>query len=220
LVAKAAGEHENRMKMAVDRNSGFRLAILIEGALAALAVLLGWAFRVPLRDQFGQSFREIGQGTLWGVLAMLPLLVMFWWLIHATWPAARRLREQVEQLILELFPEHSIPQMIAVSVMAGIGEELLFRGVLQTLAARWTTPLLGIAVSSLIFGMFHTMSPLYFFLATVVGAYFGWIVLAGQDLVPAIVGHVLYDCFALVYLSRAYSARQRLTRPLLETEDE
>jgi uncharacterized protein len=208
------------MKMAAERNSGFRLAMLIEGALALLALLLGWALRVPLGDQFGRTFRELGQGTLLGVLAMLPLLAIFWWLIHATWAAARRLREQVEQLILELFPQASIPQMIAVAFAAGIGEELLFRGVIQSLVARWTTPLLGITVASLIFGMFHAMSPLYFFIATAVGAYFGWIVLIGQDLVPAIVAHVLYDCVALVYLSWALVARKVVERTSLEKDDE
>jgi hypothetical protein len=208
------------MKMAANRNSGFRLAIVIEGALAILAVLIGWIFGVPLRDQFGQSARQLGQGALWGVLAMLPLLAMFWWLIGTSWPAAKQLRSQVEQLIVELFPDASISQMIAVSVMAGIGEELLFRGVLQTLAARWTTPLLGIALSSLIFGVFHALSPLYFVLATVVGGYFGCIVMAGQDLLPAMVAHVLYDCFALAYLSRAYSARHGVICAPLETDDE
>jgi uncharacterized protein len=208
------------MKTAAEYKSGFRLAILIEGALAILAVLLGWAFRVPLRDQFGRSARELGQGTLWGVLAMFPLLAMFWWLIHTAWPAARRLREQVERLILELFPESSIPQMIAVALAAGIGEELLFRGVLQAIIARWTTPLLGITIASLIFGMFHALSPLYFVLATAVGGYFGWIVLAGQSLLPAIVAHVLYDCVALVYLSRAWATRNVVKRTSPETEDE
>jgi uncharacterized protein len=208
------------MKMATERNSGFRLAMVIEGGLAVLAVVLGWAFGDPLRDQFGRSFRELGQGTLWGVLAMLPLVAMFWWLIHAAWPAARRLRHQVEQLILELFPESSIPQMIAVALAAGIGEELLFRGVLQTLFTRWTTPLVGITIASLIFGMFHALSPLYFVLATAVGGYFGWIVLVGKDLVPAIVAHVLYDCVALVYLSRAAATRNVIERKPLETEDE
>jgi membrane protease YdiL (CAAX protease family) len=208
------------MKTAADRNSGFRLAILIEGALAVLAGLLGWLFGIPLRGQCGPGIRELGQGALFGVFATLPLLAIFWWLVHASWPPARRLRQQVEDLIVQLFPQASIPQMIAVAAFAGLGEELLFRGVLQPLIGRWTTPAVGVVAASVIFGLFHAVSLLYFVLATAVGAYFGWIVSASRDVLPAIVAHGLYDCVALLYLSHALLARDAALTRSLEVQDE
>jgi membrane protease YdiL (CAAX protease family) len=194
------------MKPPAGRIAGCYLAILVEGALGVVALVLGWIFSVPLREQFGADAREFGRGALLGVVATVPLLAMFWWLIRADWPAARRLRQQVEQLIGELFPQASIWQLMAVAAVAGVGEELLFRGAIQPLVARWSTPIAGLAVASVIFGVFHAVSPLYFALATLVGAYFGGIVLVGRDLVPAIVAHSLYDCIALVYLSHAMIA--------------
>jgi uncharacterized protein len=208
------------MKTASERNSGFRLAILFEGALAVLAVVLGWIFGIPLRGQFGPDARVLGQGILLGVLATLPLLAIFWWLVHASWPAARRLRQQVEELFAQLFPQASVPQMIVVAACAGLGEELLFRGVLQPLVGRWTTPVVGLIIASLIFGLFHAVSLLYFALATAVGAYFGWLVLASRSVLPAIVAHGLYDCIALLYLSHLRIARCAALAKTIEVRDE
>jgi uncharacterized protein len=208
------------MKTAAERISGFRLAILIEGSLAVLAGVLGWLFEISFRGQFALGGRQLGQAVLIGVLATLPLLAMFWWLVHATWPAARHLRQQVEELVVQLFPHASILQMIAVAACAGLGEELLFRGVFQPLVGRWTTPIVGLIVASVIFGLFHAVSLLYFVLATAVGVYLGWLVLASRDVLPAIVAHGLYDCIALLYLSHSLLDRDAPLTRSLEVQDE
>jgi membrane protease YdiL (CAAX protease family) len=101
-----------------------------------------------------------------------------------------------------MFPTASIPQFALIAVLAGVGEELLFRGVLQTLLVSWTTPMLGLAISSLLFGAAHALSKLYFLLATVIGVCFGWMVLQYHDLVASMVAHSLYDFVALIYLAR------------------
>src|SRR5712671_4419607 len=92
------------MKHPLLDRSGMRLAVAIEGGLAVLALLLAWIFRVPIRSQFPTTGVGYTRSLLVGVLATLPLLAMFWWLVHANWPAASRLREQVERLISDLFP--------------------------------------------------------------------------------------------------------------------
>ncbi|HEY4233708.1 MAG TPA: type II CAAX endopeptidase family protein [Lacipirellulaceae bacterium] len=205
------------MKWPAKRITGIYLAILVEGALGVAALILGWIF--PLREQFEASARELGWDTALGVAATLPLLVIFWWLIHADWPAASRLRQQVEHLIAELFPHASTLQLMAIAAVAGVGEELLFRGTIQPLIARWSTPIIGLVVASLIFGAFHAVSLLYFILATLVGGYFGGIVLVGRSLLPAIVAHALYDFIALVYLSRSMTRGYATRATSLEEEN-
>jgi uncharacterized protein len=202
------------MKSPDNRNSSFPLAIVIEGGVAVLAFVLAWIFGVALPGQFGKSASAIVQGTLLGVAATFPLLAAFWWLVHATWPAAQRLVQQVQELVRTLFPRASLVQLFAVATVAGLGEELLFRGVIQSLVARWTMPIIGLAVASLVFGVFHAVSPLYFLLASLAGLYFGWIVLASRDLLPAIVAHGLYDFIALAYLSRAVTDRNAALKAL------
>jgi uncharacterized protein len=177
------------------------LAIAVEGGLAALALLLAWVFGVPLRAQFAQSVTELGWAVVRGAVATLPLLAIFWWLVHATWPEARRLRQQVERLIEELFPGASLVELAAIAAVAGVSEELLFRGVAQSLLARWSTPLIGLILASLIFGLFHAVSFLYFAVAAAAGAYFGLLMLTFGELVTPIVAHASYDFVALTYLT-------------------
>ena len=50
------------------------------------------------------------------------------------------------------------PQFAMVAALAGVGEELLFRGVLQTKLGEWTTPLIGLLLASFIFGLAHALS--------------------------------------------------------------
>lgn len=204
------------MFLAGKRLSGFVLVILIEGELAMLALVLGYVFGVPFVAQLWPT----GRATLIGLAATLPMLATFWWLIHVDWAAARRLRQQVHALTGELFPNATVFQLLAVSLLAGAGEELLFRGVLQSLVGRWSAPIVGLAVASIVFGAFHAVSVLYFVLATMAGAYLGWLVLASQDLVPAIVAHGAYDFIALLYLSQTLRARDGALSGPQEVTDE
>jgi membrane protease YdiL (CAAX protease family) len=191
-----------------ESSAGLQLAIAVEGGLAVLAVALAWIFRVPLAAQMGAaSFAELGVRIGAGLVATLPLLVTFWWLVNARWAAALRMREHVERLIHDLFPRASLVQLAVVSVVAGVSEELLFRGVAQPLVARWSTPVVGLVITSVVFGMFHAVSLLYFLLATFVGAYFGWLMLVVGSVVPPIIAHGLYDFLALAYLTRQMETR-------------
>ncbi len=181
---------------------GFPLAVIVEAALALIAVVLAWLFRVPLRTQIPHSVVPLVWAIVRGIIATVPMLAVFWWLVHSDRPTLSELRRQVERLIGEMFPSASIGQLAMVAVLAGVGEELLFRGVLQTLFGRWTTPVVGLVLTSLLFGLAHALSKLYFALATLIGLCFGWMTWYYNDLVGPMVAHGVYDFVALVYLSR------------------
>jgi membrane protease YdiL (CAAX protease family) len=182
--------------------NGFAIAVVVEGGLAVLAVVLAWLFGVRLRDQIPTAGPEVRAAILRGSLVTLPMLAVFFWLVHSSRATLRRLRRQVESLIGEMFPTASVAQFALVAMLAGVGEELLFRGVLQTLLVQWTTPWIGLAISSVLFGLAHALSKLYFALATLIGLCFGWLVLEYDDLVAPIIAHSLYDFVALYYLSQ------------------
>jgi uncharacterized protein len=184
------------------RSNGFAMAILVEGGIGLAAILIAWLFDVPLREQIAAPGRPLTIAVARGVLVTLPMLAVFLWLVHSSRATFRRLREQVEGLVGEMFPAGSIPQFALVAMLAGVGEELLFRGVIQYLLAQWTSPVTGLILASLLFGMAHALSKLYFVLATVIGLCFGWFVFRYNDLVAPIVAHSLYDFVALVYLSK------------------
>ncbi len=149
-----------------------------------------------------------------GIAATLPMLLVFWLLVNSKRPILRELRDQVDWLIREMFPTASIPQFAMVATLAGVGEELLFRGALQTKLGDWSTPIIGLLVTSLLFGLAHALSKLYFAFAVIVGAFLGWLAYRYHDLVAPMVAHGLYDFLALLYLSRTkFDPAVKLNQP-------
>jgi len=185
------------------------MAVVVEGGLACIALLLAWLFQVPLREMFPAIGAALVASTTRGLLATLPMLAIFWVLVNSSWPLLRELREQVQWLITEMFPAASVGQFAMVAVLAGVSEELLFRGVIQTKLGLWTTPLAGLVITSILFGLAHALSKAYFIFAVIVGLFLGWLAWHYNDLVAPMVAHSVYDFLALVYLSRTAATRAR-----------
>jgi membrane protease YdiL (CAAX protease family) len=191
------------------QSNGFAMAVLVEGGIGLVAIVVAWLLRVPLSEQFPPTRPALWQAMGRGLLVTLPMLAMFLWLVHSSVDACRHLREQVEWLIREMFPSRSVAQFALVAVLAGVGEELLFRGVIQYLAIEWTTPIAGLVLASAVFGLAHALSKLYFLIAAFIGLCFGWLALHYHDLVAPMVAHSVYDFVALVYLSRLTAPAER-----------
>src|SRR5207247_4003229 len=99
----------------------------------------------------------------------------------------------------------SVAQLALVAAAAGLGEELLFRGLVQAGVARFFGLAAGLTVGSLVFGVCHWLNVTYAILAMLAGAYFGlWLAVTGNILTP-VVAHAAYDFLALVYLVRPAS---------------
>ena len=92
-------------------------------------------------------------------------------------------------------------QIIVLSCAAGFGEEILFRGILQ--------PMTDIFFASLIFGMLHSVNLHYFFIATLMGYYFGHVYETTGTLMIPILLHSIYDIVALFLLKRKLTAENR-----------
>ncbi|MFO0789140.1 MAG: CPBP family intramembrane glutamic endopeptidase [Pirellulales bacterium] len=193
------------MNHAAERSNGFAMAVIVEGGLALSAVILAAVFHVSLREQIAPLGPEFGQAVLRGLAATVPMLAVFGWLATSRRTTLRKLREQVECMVREMFPDGSTLQFAMVALLAGVGEELLFRGAIQNAVAYWTTPIIALVVTSFLFGIAHALSRLYFFFAVAVGLFLGWLALAFNDLIAPMVAHGLYDFVALVYLSRVHS---------------
>ncbi|MBN1852439.1 MAG: CPBP family intramembrane metalloprotease [Pirellulales bacterium] len=181
----------------------FWIAVLFEGGLGILAILLAWWCGIPLVSRMAVGWEQV----LWGLAAAGPMVIAFWILLHLRYRPLKRIVRYVRWLVRTLFPTGSLVEMALISILAGLGEEMLFRGVLQPLVGRWTFPWFGILAASLLFGLAHCVSRLYFFLAAVIGLYFGILAhLADSVFIPAMT-HACYDCVVLYYL--AYTIKKR-----------
>jgi membrane protease YdiL (CAAX protease family) len=174
-------------------------AVAFEAGLGVLAAILGgWFDRPPLATLHWDL-----RGLVVGLLTLMPMLVGFW--ACERWPLGplERLKTFSDEVICPLFAPCSILELGVISLAAGIGEEMLFRGFLQSLFTEAWGPWVGVATASIIFGLMHCITPAYFLLAALLGAYLGAIWLLDGNLLSVIVAHALYDFVALVYLVHA-----------------
>jgi hypothetical protein len=188
----------------MQQRTGTQLAVLFEGGLAVVGLLLAWLLvwwlDLPLWERIAPTRLSAPDALARGVLATLPMLAAFFAMWWSRWPPLVNLRERMVASVRVLLAEASVLQLALVATLAGVGEEIVFRGVLQPLVAHWTTPLVGLAVASLLFGLAHCLSWLYFVVAAMIGLYFGWMADQYNEILAPAVAHGLYDFVALVWV--------------------
>jgi membrane protease YdiL (CAAX protease family) len=182
-----------------------RLAVVFEGGILLAAVILGWLFGRPTIQQLNWSMKAALQGTV----ATVPLLIGMWACSKTSFGPIANLMHQVENQIVPLFNGASAKELLLVSTLAGLGEECLFRGVLQPEVASWVGVPVALVLTSALFGLAHFITPTYAVFAGMIGAYVGALaVLTGNLLVP-VATHALYDFAALMYLTRRHASASR-----------
>ena len=189
---------EGRMKTpSLGTILGFELG---RGVLAiALALIFG--LRPWLDFAWGWS------AWLLGLAATLPMLAGMLIIEWGRWQWVLDLKDFMRRTVVPWFIRMRWWGLALVALSAGIGEELLFRGVIQAgLTGAWG-PLPALIVASLLFGLVHAMSWTYFLITFLAGLYMGLLYLwTGNLLVPMIV-HFLYDWAALQYYVSRYGDR-------------
>jgi hypothetical protein len=182
----------------ISRRRLLALAILCEGGLILIAWGFGWLLATPAAATLSWTWRD----AFLGVLASGPMLLLF--LACVAWPKGplARIDRSCRELIVPLFASCTVADLALISSLAGLGEELLFRGVLQGYLSQRFGDTFGLGAASLVFGLFHPLSAAYIVLATVMGAYLGFAWTASGNLLVPIVAHGLYDFLALSILLR------------------
>jgi uncharacterized protein len=157
----------------------------------------------------GDEWRWDARDAALGVAASLPLLLFFWLCLRGPAAPLERIRRIVKEFIRPLFLDWTLAELALLSLLAGVGEELLFRGVLQGALTQWLGLGLGLAAASVVFGLLHALTPAYAVLATLMGAYLGAVWAATANLLVVIIAHGLYDFIVLVYVVRFPSATEQ-----------
>lgn len=118
------------------------------------------------------------------------------WMKNMEEEAAR----QIGFMLREHTPLELIKNLVFISLFAGIGEELFFRGILQRMLIRATqSPWAGIILAGAIFSAFHFQ--FYGFLPRMfLGVLLGAIYWFSGSLWLAMLAHFLYDASVIVYI--------------------
>lgn len=162
-------------------------------------IVLAWLWTVPIRGRSaGRWFPMQGRaGDLaLGILAGGVFVLVAWNLIRFI-PSLKR----IELLILSTLDMGALRSYHALlfGLIAGIPEEILFRGAIQ--------PELGWPVTALLFGALHAITPAYFVYASVAGGLLGGLADWRGTLWAPTAAHIVIDAAMFLLLKRAWMRR-------------
>jgi len=169
------------------------LALATQCLLAALA--WGASRLIDLTPRWGEPRRDVAIGLACAVLLAAMNYVLLVrapanWLVDGV-------RSVYEEVLVPLFARQSVVGIVLLGAAAGIGEEWLFRGVLQ--------PTVGLVLASLIFGLAHVGGArmlAFGVWATAMGFLMGGLAIATGGLIAPMIAHGVYDMLALAFIRR------------------
>jgi uncharacterized protein len=174
------------------------LSAIVEGAL--ILIFCVWALNQDYTYRIMPTFDEFKYGFLW----CIPLLIFNYILFGPLADKAFFLKDFKhfkKSVVKPIADELDYVSAFCVALAAGIGEELFFRGVIQTE--------FGIVVASVLFAVLHFGPALrsYYLIALIYlifGFYFGYMRIYTESLWAPIITHGLYDYLALLYMRYIY----------------
>lgn len=196
-------------KSPISEQNFFKVACYFEGSLIVVAIVLGWIADI---DPFANIiFSETA--VFYGVIGTIPLFIFFVALYQIQIDAFQQIKHTLLETLAPSMYRYHWTDLFILGAIAGITEEILFRGVVQPwLEATWGMTS-GLIASSIIFGLVHAVTPLYALLATLVGIYLGLSMDYGgqRNLLNPIIIHGLYDFLAFLVIVRTYRSNQDKT---------
>ena len=135
-------------------------------------------------------------------LASLPLVGALALLLRSDWTIVREMRLFIDTFVLPMFAGAYLWELALLCAAAGVGEELLFRGVLQPVCVKYVGLYAGVLLVNVLFSLLHPFSIAYLILAYLIGCYLSVLYVATENLLAPMVVHGLYDFIALVWMMR------------------
>jgi membrane protease YdiL (CAAX protease family) len=184
------------------------LSFMLAGAagMAIMAFALGAWLGTPLPPML----KATPMGIASGVAATVPLAALLMLLMRSKHAAVARFRDEQLDFLSGIGFRLTPWRIFAISLAAGVSEELLFRGFAQSWTIEQYGMLAGLAGPSVVFGLLHARNAAYAAIAGLVGLYLGMLFVITGDLVAPIVTHAIYDYIALDVTRRALAGRSSI----------
>jgi uncharacterized protein len=180
----------------MNRNALLLVTIFAEGGLFLLGLLLLRFSQLDVWANVSISW----SATFLALLLCIPMVAMLFFFDRSNLEPVSRFRKEIDEKITPIFANVKLPDLVLIAFFAGVGEELFFRGWLQSVLTSRYEAWLGILITSAIFGLLHSLSSTYAIYAGLTGLYLGVIYQVSGNLYIVMAIHALYDFIALVYL--------------------
>jgi membrane protease YdiL (CAAX protease family) len=196
----------------IDRRGLLKTAALVYLALTVVALGVAWAAGVDLRPllRFDWTAAALGVG------AVVPMSIVFF--------VAPDLKDKVVDLLGPALAECRMFDLMLLAAMAGVSEELVFRGAIEGWLQRYDI-VAAMIVTNILFGLMHPITLVYFLIAAGFGFYFSVLANLGaeRNLTAPILAHTVYDFLGFLLVARDYrkspsQSFEVVQRPVVEVE--
>jgi len=185
-----------------------RSIITLVGAQALLlpiSAFLAKMLNIP-NGGLGAGFAWTADAALSGIQWTAPLFIVagIMRFIEPYSPALQGVTQATQRSVLAVMgkerrPAFALLVSVLLGAVAGWGEELLFRGVFQTFLAEKFSNGIALAISGIVFGSLHAVTPVYALLAGAASVFFGYLYNVSGNLAVPIICHAVYDVGALMW---------------------
>ena len=207
---------------------GFELSIGVVG------LLLAWLVGIDALAYMGRleelAWQPVAIDIGIGAIASLPMLLAIYLLMKVPHEAINAIKQLSDVPTMKALLSLSHAELLTLSICAGIGEEIAFRGCLLP----WITSLkdatgqivnpfdvgdsfsvaipgllvIAILISSIGFGLLHPITKLYVLVASLMGVYFSILMIMTDSLLVPIVTHAAYDAAQFWIAKRELEAEE------------
>ncbi|OAI51655.1 hypothetical protein AYO47_06935 [Planctomyces sp. SCGC AG-212-M04] len=177
----------------IDRRGLLKTAALVYLALTVVALGVAWGAGVDLRP----LLRFNWTAAALGVAAVVPMSLVFF--------VAPDLKDKVVDLLGPALAECRFFDLLLLAALAGVAEELVFRGAIEGWLQRYDI-VVAMIVTNILFGLMHPITLVYFLIAAGFGFYFSVLANLGaeRNLTAPIVAHTVYDFLGFLLVARDY----------------
>ena len=174
---------------------------VMEGALLLAALFLGWLLDFRPTQNLWWDWADFG----YGLLATVPILFMLAAALLYSGSGIQQLCEFVRDTLGPFLSRCHTVDLLLLAMLAGLCEEILFRGLLYGWISEFDQGL-AIIIANAAFGLAHLVTPLYAFLAAIAGLYLTALLVVdpSPNLLIPITAHTTYDFIAFLIVVRDF----------------
>lgn len=166
-----------------------------------------FALAIPLSIDLPRLMRPDAPAIFIGLLATAPPALLLHWFMRTSLRAIAEFRRSQVEFFAKIGFRLTPLRGALLALAAGVGEEALFRGVLQTSLDAHMPTMAAIFGTSLVFGALHARTFLYAAAAGLISLYLGALFSLTGGLTAPMIVHGLYDFFAFEATRRAIDQR-------------
>lgn len=173
------------------------MGLVFQAGIVLLGLIPLWLFDIPVATEGLPVLGYLAWGVAGGVLTYGLLLLLSVTDVLSSDSLQKHIRDLHRFVRFQTWPV-----LIGLAVLAGIGEELLFRAVIQGWVGEHLGTAAGVLAGAVVFGLAHAMSRAYFLVATALGAVFGVAYALTDSIQLVMVWHAVYDLVVILVLRR------------------